>query len=115
MKNIYHHDIMNMLTRSGAEGMNVKQIARLLYNEYAGFFEQDVVYDKIYTSVRRYLWGQSKMRRSPIIWLHRGQYALRQDIAVQLDFLIDLITDEQEEKEQQKPKTGICARQLELF
>jgi len=112
MKNAYHHDIMTMLTRSGIEGMNVRQIARLLYNEYAGFFEQDVVYEKIYNSVRRYLWGQSKMRRSPIIWLRRGQYGLRQDAAVQLDFLIDLVKDEEIEPEKH---SAVSVTQLELF
>lgn len=89
MKNVYHNDIMNMLLQSGREGMNVRQLSRRLYNLHSDIFATDVVYERLYGQVRSYLWYQSRLRHSPFLHLRRGQYALRPDIAIQLDIFID--------------------------
>ncbi|MBQ7571758.1 MAG: hypothetical protein IJT19_05895 [Bacteroidaceae bacterium] len=94
MKNAYHNDIMDMLIRSGHDGMNVRRLARQLYNLHSGIFASDVVYERLYNQVRSYLWYQSRLRHSPFVRLRWGQYALKPDIAVQMDLFIDIPHDE---------------------
>ena len=112
MKNSYHNDIMDMLLRSGREGMNVRRLAKQLYNLHSGIFASDVVYEKLYNQVRFYLYYQSRQRHSPFIHLRRGQYALKQDIAVQLDIFINM---PHEEEKVQKTVKRDESRQLFLF
>ena len=112
MKNAYHNDIMDMLIRSGREGMNVRRLARQLYNLHSGIFASDVVYEKLYNQVRGYLWYQSRQRHSPFVHLRWGQYALRQDIAVQLDIFIDMPSGDERPP---KPAKRDESRQLLLF
>lgn len=112
MKNAYHNDIMDMLLRSGREGMNVRRLSRLLYNLHCGIFSADVVYDQLYNQVRHYLYYQSRQRHSPFIHLRWGQYALRQDIAVQLDIFIDVPRDDERPQKVVKKDES---RQLLLF
>lgn len=112
MRNVYHNDIMEMLLRSGREGMNVRQLSRRLFNLHNGIFISDVIYERLYNQVRNYLWYQSKQRHSPFIHLHRGQYALRQDIAVQLDIFIDCPKEEERSLKSVKKDDS---RQLLLF
>lgn len=112
MKNAYHNDIMDMLMRSGRNGMNVRRLARQLYNLHSGIFASDVVYGQLYNQVRFYLYYQSRQRHSPFLHLHRGQYALRQDIAVQLDIFIDVPRDEERPVKSIKKDES---RQLLLF
>jgi hypothetical protein len=112
MKNAYHNDIMDMLIRSGHEGMNVRRLARQIYNLHTGIFASDVVYEQLYNQIRYYLYYQSRQRHSPFLHLRRGQYALRQDIAVQLDIFIDM--PREEERPAKAPKRDE-SRQLLLF
>lgn len=112
MKNAYHNDLMDMLLRSGREGMNVRRLARQLYNLHSGIFASDVVYDVLYSQVRHYLYYQSRQRHSPFLHLHRGQYALRQDIAVQMDLFIDIPREEERPAKLLKRDEG---RQMLLF
>lgn len=112
MKNAYHNDIMDMLLRSGREGMNVRRLARQLYNLHSGIFSADVVYERMYNQVRFYLYYQSRQSHSPFVHLRRGQYALRQDIAVQLNIFIDMPRDEERAS---KPVKRDESRQLMLF
>ncbi|MBQ8051146.1 MAG: hypothetical protein IJ197_06170 [Bacteroidaceae bacterium] len=93
MKNAYHTDLMDMLLLSGREGMNVRRLARQLYNLHSGIFASDVVYPQLYDQVRHYLYYQSRQRHSPFLHLRRGQYALRPDVAVQMDLFIDAPRD----------------------
>ena len=79
-----------MLLRSGREGMNVRRLARQLFNLHTGIFSADLIYEQLYNQVRFYLYYQSRQRHSPFVHLRRGQYALKQDIAVQLDIFIDI-------------------------
>jgi len=103
---------MDMLIRSGRDGMNVRTLARQLYNLHCGIFALDVVYETLYNQVRMYLWRQSKQRHSPFIHLRRGQYALKQDIAVQLDIFIDIPIEEERQTKVPKRDNSL---QLELF
>lgn len=112
MKNAYHNDIMDMLLRCGHEGMNVRYLARQLYNLHSGIFSVDLVYGQLYNQVRYYLYYQSRQRHSPFLHLRRGQYALRQDVAVQLDIFIDSPKDDEVEKRIVKKDNS---RQLLLF
>ncbi len=103
---------MDILLRNGKDGMNVRRLARQIYNHHCGIFSQDIVYDKLYNQIRFYLWRQSQLRHSPFIHLRRGQYALKQDIAVQLDIFIDA---PREDDHQQKAIKRDESRQLMLF
>ena len=96
MKNHYHNDIMDLLLQSGREGMNVRQLSRSIYNLHCSIFSSDVVYSKLYNQIRFYLYYQSQQRHSPFLHLRRGQYALKQDVAVQLDIFIDAPRDDEE-------------------
>ncbi len=114
MKNEYHKDIVDLLLETGREGMNVREIARRVYNQHYGLFAHDVVYETIYNQVRGYLWSQARQRRSPFTHLRWGWYAIKPDYAIQLDFIIDLYRDELENEnteQTEEPDT----RQLSLF
>lgn len=87
-----------MLLRSGKEGMNVRHLSRQLYNLHSGIFSSDVVYERLYNQVRYYLYYQSHQHHSPFLHLRRGQYALKQDVAVQLDIFIDIPQEEEQTK-----------------
>ena len=112
MKNAYHNDLMDMLLRSGREGMNVRRLARQLYNLHSGIFASDVVYEVLYSQVRHYLYYQSQQRYTPFLHLRRGQYALRPDIAVQMDLFIDMPREEERPVKSSKRDES---RQLLLF
>lgn len=90
MRNIYHNDIMDMLLRSGSEGMSLRMLTRCLFNLHNDIFSHDVHFPTLYNQVRRYLWYQSRQRHSAFVHLRWGQYALKQDVAVQLDIFIDM-------------------------
>ncbi len=105
MKNEYHKEIVDLLLECGQEGMNVREIARRIYNQHYGLFAYDVVYENIYHQIRCYLYTQSRQRRSPFIHIGWGQYAIKADYAIQLDFILELYQDEQEEgKEKLNPE-----------
>lgn len=105
---------MDMLLRSGREGMNVRRLVRQIYNLHSGIFSSDVVYSQLYDQVRGYLWRQSRQRYSPIVRLRWGRYALKPDIAVQLDIFIDMPSDKGDERHEQR-KEHEDKRQLTLF
>ena len=113
MKNIYHNDIMDMLLKSGKEGMSLRMLTRRLYNIHSGIFAHDVVFPNLYNQVRRYLWYQSQQRYSPFIRLRWGQYALKQDVAVQLDIFIDMPKEDDNKTSKSIRKDD--SRQLLLF
>ncbi len=98
MKNAYHRDIMEILLHEGAEGLNLQQIARRVYNRHAGLFATDVVYADIYRSIRFYLWAQARRTTSPFIHTgRRGQYAIKPHIGIQMDICFDAPTEPDED------------------
>jgi len=114
MRNEYHKNIIDLLLSSGKEGMNVREIARRVYNQHYGLFARDVVYENIYNQIRNYLWNQSRNRRSPFTRLRWGWYAIKPDYAIQLDFIIELYKDEEENNCNTLNEEGE-KRQLSLF
>lgn len=89
MKNVYHSDIMQLLLLKGKEGMHVAQLSRMVYNLHTNLFDRKLNYNDLHQLIRTYLWRQSKMRRSPFMRVKYGYYAVKPDIAVQLNFCFD--------------------------
>lgn len=89
MKNIYHSDIMQLLLLKGKEGMHVAQLSRMVYNLHTNLFDRHLNYYELHQTIRVYLWRQSQMRRSPFMRVRYGYYAVKPDVAVQLDFCFD--------------------------
>lgn len=92
----------------------MREIARHVYNRHYGLFAQDVMFERIYSQIRNYLWKQSRQRHSSFIRLEHGQYAIRQDVGAQLDFISELYKEEKEE-EGLIPHLDDDSRQLSLF
>lgn len=105
---------MDMLIRSGEEGMNVRRLVKQVYNHHCDMFTASIDYGRLYNQIRSYLWRQSQLRYSPIVRSRRGQYALKSDVAVQLDIFIDFRTDSDFDPPEQAAPDGDL-RQLTLF
>ena len=89
MKNVYHSDIMQLLLLKGKEGMHVSQVSRMVYNLHTNLFDHQINYYDLHRTIRMYLWRQSQMRRSPFMRVSYGTYAIKSDVAIQLDFCFD--------------------------
>ena len=106
MKNIYHRDIMELLLSQGTEGMCLKQLARIIYNRHVELFCTDLSYDKIYKTIRFYLWTQAQRPSSPFTkGLKRGTYKIKNSFGVQMDIRF----------EEPKPKTEEPQEKSEKF
>lgn len=112
MKNVYHREIMEHLLPSGRDGMRVCQLVRRIYNLHTNLFANDLSYPDLYKNISRYLWSQSKQRKSPFKHVCRGYYCIKSDVAVQLDLFIDLEAYEQPQRCHQEPKHEPKVRQL---
>lgn len=117
MKNIYHRDIMQLLLLKGREGMHVSQLSRMIYNLHTNLFERNLNYNQLHQTIRFYMWRQSHMRRSPIMRIKYGYYAIKPDVAIQLDIHFDEVTyDETETKTKKELLTPYNdPRQMKLF
>lgn len=117
MKNVYHSDIMQILLLKGREGMHVAQISRMVYNLHTNLFDRKLRYDDIHQMIRQYLWRQSQMRRSPFMHIKHGYYAVKPDLAVQLDFCFNQVREEEEgQQEKAQPYDPYNdLRQMKLF
>ena len=73
------------------EGMRIQHIASTIYNSNCDLFEQNStgLYKRIHTSVKRYLWTQSRLRRSPFERCRWGTYKLRSGFVYQLELTFD--------------------------
>ncbi len=89
MTNVYHSEILHLLLRCGKAGMRVADISRYVFNIHVGLFVDDLRYDDLHQTIRCYLWRQSKLRRSPFMRVKYGMYAIKDDMAIQLDFDFD--------------------------
>lgn len=98
MKNIYHSDIMSLLIMQGGEGMRLCTIARRVYNKHVDLFNSNLDYTDLRLKITSYLWSQSKRKDSPFIRIGYGIYAVKPDIAVQLDLFWDMQQDLQPER-----------------
>ncbi len=81
---------MELLTKR-PEGMKLCNISRCIYNSNCDLFDNEHKYDKIYSSVRRFLWMQSKQKNSPFqsVKNHWGHYAIKKSFAHQLELCFD--------------------------
>lgn len=99
MTNTYHGEIVQLLLRCGKGGMRVADISRFVFNKHCGFFNDDLTFDSLHQTLRCYLWRQSTLRRSPFRRLRHGVYAIKEDMALQLDFDFDRPIEQDEEEE----------------
>ena len=116
MNNIYYRDIIELLLPHGQDGLKLSCIVRHLYNLHADLFNDSIRYEDIYKSVGKFLWKQSLKRESPFRHNSYGVYAIKPDVAVQLDLFWDMPDDEPDYAEEKKEtKTRKRAIQTELF
>jgi len=94
MNNIYYRDLIELLLPFGQEGMRLSSIARHLYNKNVDMFYNTVKYEDIYKTVSLFLWKQSQKRESPFKRNAYGIYAIKPDVAVQLDLFWDMPEEE---------------------
>lgn len=105
MKNEYYNQTIELLTEH-PEGMKLCNIARCVYNANNSLFADEDLYRKIYFQLKRFLWTQSRMKKSPFKSCERwGYYAIRKSVAIQFelpfdDFQYDII----EQKKTAKPE-----------
>lgn len=90
MNNIYYRDIIELLLPYGQEGLKLSCIVRHLYNQHADLFNKSIKYEDIYKTVGLFLWKQSQKRESPFKHNSYGVYAIKPDVAVQLDLFWDI-------------------------
>lgn len=101
-----------MLLRAEPEGMRLGTIARNIYNRDCDLFDPDAEgkFMRIYRSVKRFLWYQSRLKRSPFSRNRWGYYGLRRSFAQQLELCFDdweeegIILPDPAPKETQKPE-----------
>lgn len=112
VKNVYHSDIMQFLLPAGRDGMRVCRLTRNIYNSHTDLFAEALCYADLYRCVYRYLWAQARQRHSPFVRLARGCYAIKPNIAVQLDLFVDLNTEDSTTRRPRKARAE--SRQLWL-
>lgn len=111
---MYYRQIVDLLSLK-PEGLKVSTIAIHIYNQQGNLFTDEGLYQKIYESIRQFLWQQSKKRNSPFVTVDgkRGYYKLRPNFHYQAelmfedDFQYDIV--EPKKKKEQDPN------QLTLF
>jgi len=105
MNNIYYRDIIELLLPHGQEGLKLSCIVRHLYNQHVDMFNKNIHYEDLYKTVGMFLWKQSQKRESPFRHNSYGVYAIKPDVAVQLDLFWDLPEEEPENEQGKEPKT----------
>ncbi|MBQ0050155.1 MAG: hypothetical protein KBT12_07995 [Bacteroidales bacterium] len=117
MKNIYHNDILSLLMLRGEKGLQIAKLTRMVFNLHTSLFDRAISYSELHRSIRLYLWRQARQRRSPFMRVGYGCYAVRPNVAVQLNLCFN------EKKEASAPNTQeekkseemvVDARQLQL-
>ena len=90
MKNQYYNEMVQLLM-DHPKGMRVGVMARIIYNSNCDLFDTDAKgrFRKIYESVKRYLWTQSRQKHSPFERLKWGTYGLRKNFVFQLELAFD--------------------------
>lgn len=89
MNNIYYNQTVQLLTAK-PEGMKLCHIARAIYNSNTSLFADEGLYRQIYGQVKRFLWKQSKLKRSPFMSADKwGHYRIKPKYAVQFELPFD--------------------------
>lgn len=95
MKNSHYNEMVRLLM-DNPDGLKVRKIARFIYNGEVSLFDFDAngKFRKIHSSVSRFLWNQSRKKRSPFERRGWGVYALKHHFVVQLELTFDDWDDE---------------------
>ena len=88
MKNIYYNQIIDILLHNN-EGLKVKAIVQRIYNENCSLFDDKDFHTRLYTSIRQYLWRQSRIKKSPFCRNKWGTYSIKKQFALQLELCFD--------------------------
>lgn len=88
MRNPFYNDIYEILRAKGSEGLPVGVVAKHVYNRHAGLFNPELTYERVYQTVRYFLWAESIKPSSPFTATGRGKYALKPNLyrQMQMDF-----------------------------
>ena len=78
-------------------------------------FNKGVRYEDIYKVIGQFLWKQSQKKESPIKHNAYGIYAIKPDIAVQLDLFWDMPDEQNAEADKDSIAEKTKIRQMELF
>lgn len=117
MKNIYHNDILSLLMLRGKEGLHVAKLTRMVFNLHTNLFDRTISYAELHRSIRFYLWRQSRQRRSPFMRVAYGYYAVKPNVAVQLNICFNekqSAPDPAPEEKKQGPVACDDPRQMTL-
>ena len=95
MKNAHYNEMVRLLM-DNPDGLKVRKIARCIYNGEVSLFDNDAgrKFQIIHSSVSRFLWTQSRKKRSPFERRGWGIYALKHHFVVQLELTFDDWDDE---------------------
>lgn len=115
MNNIYYRDIIELLLPFGQEGLKLSCIVKHLYNQHVDMFNDSIRYEDIYKAVGQFLWKQSQKKESPFKHNAYGIYAIKPDVAVQLDLFWDISDDPIAEADKDSIAERNKIRQMELF
>ena len=116
MNNIYYRDIIELLLQHGKDGVKLSAIVKYIYNQHVDMFNDSIKYEDIYKAVGSFLWKQSQKRESPFTHNSYGVYAIKPDVAVQLDLFWDLPAEEliaEPEEDSQACKKNVV--QMDFF
>lgn len=70
----------------GSKGLPVGVIAKQVYNRHAGLFNTELTYEKVYRTIRFFLWAQANRPSSPFTFGEgRGWYALKPQACEQME------------------------------
>ena len=111
---MYYKQIIDLLSQK-PEGLKVSTIAIHIYNSQGNLFTDEGLYQKIYESVRQFLWQQSRKRNSPFAAVDgkRGYYKLRRHFNIQTELMFE--DDFQYDIVETKKKKEDDPKQLSLF
>ena len=114
MNNAYYNQLIELLTYK-PEGMKVCNIARCIYNSHCTLFDDGHLYRQIHSTVRQYLWKQSKLKNSPFKSVSNqwGVYAITKSFVAQLELCFD--NWEYDVIEKRKPQPAPAPQMLNLF
>ncbi len=95
MKNLYYNELVHILM-ANPDGLRVGKIARHIYNSDVDLFDCNAIgkFGKIHRELQRYLWTQSRKKRSPFERRSWGIYAVRRNFVYQLELTFDDWDDE---------------------
>ena len=89
MENKYHREIVAILLKGGEEGMSPAQISKAVFELHGKKTKSSLDYDQLHDKISSYLNRQSKMRRSVFKHVKTGIYAIKSDVAIQMDLFYD--------------------------